>query len=196
MKEFHRNYFSEIKTVKPAVRKSELQRRERVNYSVNSQADLEHQDASNPDPIRHDPSENRHEGVETSKKQAETPPRPLSELAIAIADVCKINPKIATAKQKRELNATYQALKSIGATPADVRLRETWWHTNDWRAKKEGRAPRPDELQAIWEEATAPVKKQSNGTRPPADLPLITAEHKPVISTDERRRIIEARMSK
>lgn len=89
------------------------------------------------------------------------PARPLSELALAIADVCKINPKIPTDKQKRALNATYLALKGIGATPADVRAREKWWYANDWRAKKEGRAPRPDELQAIWEEAAAPVKKQS-----------------------------------
>lgn len=83
-----------------------------------------------------------------------------SELALAIADVCKINPKIATEKQKRSLNATYKALNGIGATPDDVRKREAWWYANDWRAKKEGRAPRPDELQAIWEEAAAPVKKQ------------------------------------
>jgi|GEM_PF-835177 len=99
-------------------------------------------------------------GKEKKESGGDTPTRPLSELAIAIADVCRINPQIATDKQKRTLNATYQALKSIGATPAEVRARESWWYANDWRAKKEGRAPRPDELQAIWEEAAAPVKKQ------------------------------------
>lgn len=57
VKLFHRNYFSEIKTVKPAVRKGELQRKERVNYSVNSYIDSAHQEASNDTPIRHgDPS--------------------------------------------------------------------------------------------------------------------------------------------
>lgn len=57
VKLFHRNYFTEIKTVKPAVRKGELQRKERVNYSVNSHIDSEQQNAVNPDPIRHvDPS--------------------------------------------------------------------------------------------------------------------------------------------
>jgi hypothetical protein len=98
---------------------------------------------------------------EGAREKKDPHPRPLSELALAIADVCKINPKIPTDKQKRALNATYQALKGIGATPADVRARETWWYANDWRAKKEGRAPRPDELQAIWEEAATPIKKQA-----------------------------------
>ncbi len=102
---------------------------------------------------------NTHENTHESGK----PARPLSELAATIADVCKINPKIPTAKQKRALNETYQALKGIGATPADVRARETWWYANDWRAKKEGRAPRPDELQAIWDEAATPVKKNGSG---------------------------------
>ena len=37
--------------------------------------------------------------------------------------------------------------------------------------------------------------RQASITRPPADLPLVTAEAKTVISTDERRRIIEARMT-
>ncbi len=101
----------------------------------------------------------------TKEREGSDHARPLSELALAIADVCKINPKIPTPKQKQALNATYQALKSIGATPADVRARETWWYANAWQVKKEGRAPRPDELQAIWEEAAAPVKK--NGTGPP-----------------------------
>jgi phage replication O-like protein O len=101
---------------------------------------------------------------EKKESGGETHARPLSELALTIADVCKINPKIATEKQKRTLNATYQALKGIGATAIDVRARESWWYANDWRAKKEGRAPRPDELQAIWEEAAAPVKKQPANT--------------------------------
>ncbi len=132
---------------------------------------------------------------EKKESGGETPTRPLSELATAIAEVCKINPLIPTDKQKRALNETYKALKSIGATPADVRTRETWWYANDWRAKKEGRAPRPDELQGIWEEAGAPAKKHTNGNRPPADLPLITAaaDTKQVATPEERRRIIESR---
>lgn len=128
--------------------------------------------------------------------QIQSPPRPLSELATAIADVCKINPKIATAKQKTALNATYQALNSIGATPSDVRQRESWWYANAWQAKKEGRAPRPDELQTIWEEAAAPVRNHlANGTRPPADLPMMTAADsagKAILSAAERKRIVEA----
>jgi hypothetical protein len=133
------------------------------------------------------------QGSGMEETQVEQPTRPLSELAIAIAEVCKINPKVATAKQKRDLNATYKALKSIGATPADVQAREEWWYANDWRAKKEGRAPRPDELQSIWEEAAAPVKKPSvNGTNPPAaDLPLVRAS--PKKTPEEQRAAAERR---
>jgi hypothetical protein len=59
VKLFHRNYFTEIKTVKPAAIKGELQRKKRVNYSVNSHPDSAHQSAANPDPIhQHDPSMN------------------------------------------------------------------------------------------------------------------------------------------
>jgi hypothetical protein len=59
VKLFHRNYFSEIKTVKPAVIKGELQRKKRVNYSVNLHPDSAQQSAVNPDPIhQHDPSMN------------------------------------------------------------------------------------------------------------------------------------------
>lgn len=117
--------------------------------------------------------EKKESGVEET--QAEPSARPLSELAIAIATACKINPKIPTPKQKAALNETYKALKSIGATPADVQARETWWYANAWQAKKEGRAPRPDELQAIWDEAAAPIKQHTNGERKVADLPLVKA---------------------
>ena len=126
---------------------------------------------------------------EKKEREGSTPARPLSELALTIADVCKINPQIPTDKQKRALNATYQALKGIGATPADVRQRETWWYANAWQAKKEGRAPRPDELQAIWDEAAAPIKKQpTNGTHIPAyDLAIDTRTE---LSADQRRAIM------
>lgn len=76
VKLFHRNYFTEIKTAKPAVRKGELQRKERVNYSVNSHIDSSHQEASSGTPIRHgdpsgDPSssETVKNGVEKGEKK-------------------------------------------------------------------------------------------------------------------------------
>lgn len=174
VKLYHRNYFSENKTVKPGAIKGELQRKERVNYSVNSRKGSEQQDAPNPDPIRHvDPSIDPSVG-ESAKKDTEKHSRTLSELALAIADVCKINPKIATKRQREQLNEAYQSLKAIRATPAEVQQRGGWWNANDWRAKKESRPPRPMELVEIWEAATVPIK-QSNATRSPADLPLVTA---------------------
>lgn len=107
--------------------------------------------------------------VDTQKKEKEkkerggehAPARPLSELALTIADVCKINPKIPTDKQKRALNATYQALKAIGATPDDVRARRraapaAWLpcRTSARRSSRPGRAaPRPRALYPIFRPA-------------------------------------------
>ena len=102
------------------------------------------------------------------EKESGKRPRALSELAIAIADVCKINPTLAVPKQRQALNATYSALKAVGATPDDVRVRERWWYENDWRARNEKRPPRPAELQEIWEMATAvPVAQPKNGASKP-----------------------------
>jgi Helix-turn-helix domain len=83
VKLFHRNYFSEIKTVKPAVRKGELQRKERVNYSVNSHTDSPQQDAVNPDPIRHvDPSVDPPTPV-SAEKERKTPDREMVMMLMA-----------------------------------------------------------------------------------------------------------------
>lgn len=102
----------------------------------------------------------------------ETPSRTpaLEELARAIAKTCRINPKIATKKQRDGLNYAYSTLRAIEATATDVEAREVWWYENDWRAKKENRPPRPEELVEVWEVAGSTPNGQKhtrNGTGPP-----------------------------
>lgn len=124
----------------------------------------------------------------TNKGGDDAPAKSPDELALAIADVCKINPKIATEKQRKALNATYQSLKAIGAAPADVKAREAWWYSNDWRAKKEHLPPRPDELLEIWEM----VKGNGQAPKRAADLPLVTATG-PTQTPEERKQAAERR---
>lgn len=81
VKLIHRNYFTENKTVKPAVRKGELQRKEKVNYSVNSSTVSAQQDASNPDPIRQGSVKEPSERGNEQKKQAQAPARTPALLA-------------------------------------------------------------------------------------------------------------------
>lgn len=127
-------------------------------------------------------------GKEKKERGDDAPTKSPDELALAIADVCKINPKIATEKQRKALNATYQSLKAIGAAPADVKAREAWWYSNDWRAKKEHLPPRPDELLEIWEM----VKGNGQAPKRAADLPLVTATG-PTQTPEERKQAAERR---
>jgi hypothetical protein len=120
VKEIHRNYFSEIKTVKPGVkgegiapiknRKGELQRQERVNYSVNSDRDLPQQDAPNPDPIRHVDPSCKNLDLESESKVQDSPARTQAVLAyfeffpghtLTAAQVKKINETVTGIAQWR-----------------------------------------------------------------------------------------------
>ncbi len=125
-------------------------------------------------------------------RESERAPKAPDELALALADACKINPKIATKKQRDALNEAYQSLKSIGATAADVQPRIRYWYAEDWRAKKENRPPRPAELVEIWEQAIA-----SGGALPERkatvyELPVTRRTEMPA----EQRRALLARMPK
>ncbi len=132
-------------------------------------------------------------GVDTQKKGKENKERERgtsdpdltrapSELAITIADVCKINPKVATQKQRQALNEAYTVIRDSGATPDDVRARERWWYANDWRAKKENRPPRPVELQEIWDTATASAPKPTRPIAAPKIAPPADARPAPEVA--------------
>ncbi len=97
-------------------------------------------------------------------------PKHLDPLALAIAETCRINPKIATDKQRQQLNEAYKALKAIGVRPEDIPLRVAWWEQNDWRAQKEpGRPITPKELQDVWEKVTTPPRSPPKANAPPTD---------------------------
>lgn len=150
--------------------------RKSTNYNVESQETSKSMDFQETQK-----SYKEHRLPETTSERV--PARAIDELALAIAETCKINPKIATKRQREQLNEAYQSLKAIGATPAEVQQREKWWYANDWRAKKENRPPKPPELIDIWEYVTVPVKATN---RAPPDLDLVRAA--PNQQTPEERR--------
>jgi len=102
-----------------------------------------------------------------------------NELALAIAEACKIDPKIAISRQRKELNEAYRTLKKADATPDDVRIRERWWYDYDWRAKKEKRPPEPYELIEIWGKATAVIPPSLNGNSAHANGPAPQGQQRP-----------------
>lgn len=105
-----------------------------------------------------------------SLKNGTSEPKHLDPLALAIAETCRINPKIPTDKQRQQLNEAYKALKAIGARPEDIPVRVAWWEQNDWRAQKEpGRPITPKELQDVWEKVTTPSRSPPKANAPPVD---------------------------
>jgi hypothetical protein len=209
VKEIHRNYFSENKTLKQGVKdettspikkqKGELQRKERVNYSVNSDQVSEQQDAPNPIPIRH---EIRHEdsvpvihvGGDHSESASKSAPAPLFE---KLAETCRIPMALATQKQRAELGKAAAKLNDIGATPEQLDRFLVWWESDsNWRSRKareqqrKPEAPRPVEVLEEWGNATsAPTRRPANGPAPPVSARPPDA----VPASEAMRRVLEAR---
>lgn len=172
VKLFHRNYFSENKTVKPGAIKGELQRKERVNYSVNSRKGLEQQDAPSPDPIRHvDPSLDPSVG-ESAKKDTAKPSK-LDDLARALFNLCLIDSDSASKADLAAMRKTYRGLadKNISAEQVCGHFSEYWYSDSNWRTRKahEGNytpePPKPDQVLTEWPKAMAwkPAKKKGSG---------------------------------
>jgi len=74
-----------------------------------------------------------------------------------IAHVCRIDLKLCTKAQRLQVVQTTKALRKAGKTPEDIPKVERWWYLYDWRGKK-GDAPRPAQLQEVWQQATAGTK--------------------------------------
>lgn len=175
VKEFHRNYFTENKTVKSGAQKGELQRKERVNYSVNSSKGLEQQEASNPDPIRQEIRQGDPSVGNRPKKQDETPA-----------------PAIDLYTQLTGRKPIKFAADRIAKEVSDL---SRWRNTvNDWLAS----GYKPNNVVGMLDWYHGKGRHQNNNApanRQPADLPTITAADstKRIATPEDRRRIIEAK---
>lgn len=78
----------------------------------------------------------------------------------AIARVCRIDLKLCTKTQRYQVAQTSKVLRAGGKTPEEVPKVESWWYSYDWRGKK-GDAPRPGQLQDVWEQAM--TQERANG---------------------------------
>lgn len=184
VKNFLRNNFGEIKTVKNDASKRGNLRQEKGKFDAFSDADLPQQDAPNPDPIRHDPSENRQRERKTNKKQAHAP---------AVQAYFDAYP-----------NETLDAdqIADITRTVTDMpRWRDVlrYWKGNGHRARSVLKMlDRYSSGASIADERPGGNRTQQIA-RPPPDLPMITAatnSTKRIPTADERRRIIEATQAK
>lgn len=82
--------------------------------------------------------------------------RPRDALFDALAEVCRVNPRLMTAEQRGAMNQTLGKLREAGHTPQQLREVGEWWRRFDWRGKR-GQAPRPHEVREVWDQAFAPV---------------------------------------
>jgi len=79
----------------------------------------------------------------------------------AVARVCRIDLKICTKAQRGQVAQTTQALRKAGKLPQEIPKVEAWWYDHDWRGKR-GEAPRPAQIQEVWQQAV--TQEQPNGT--------------------------------
>jgi len=196
VKLIHRNYFSENKTVKSSAKgeetspitekKGELQRKEKVNYSVNSDVGLTEQNAPNVDPIRHvDPSYKNLER-ESDLIRDESPAR--TPAVQAYFEV--FSSQSLSATQVAEINAV---VKDI-AKWKDV-LKE--WELNNWSARGIGKML--DRYKSGRTAADERPGDRSNGHAPARAAPqyqVVSAADRPkkqVASLEDRKRILGKR---
>jgi hypothetical protein len=67
----------------------------------------------------------------------------------ALAELCSINLKLMTDKQRGQLNTEVKKLADAGVGPDDLRGFGEWWRTVYWKGK-DGQAPRPSQVREDW----------------------------------------------
>lgn len=101
------------------------------------------------------PDEGQNTALETSaykEDQHDQKPERHGAMFSAVARACRIDTKLCTNAQRNQVAQTAKALSKAGKLPEDIPKVETWWYIHDWRGKK-GEAPRPAQLQEVWEQA-------------------------------------------
>lgn len=104
-----------------------------------------------------------------AKADAHKPSSPKQEATRAmfgvLAQVCQIDLRTLTAKQRGQLNQSGKVLRDAGIAPADVTAFGEWWLANDWRGQR-GDPPRPAQVRETWGQFDAWRKNGgSNGNR-------------------------------
>ena len=87
----------------------------------------------------------------------------------AIAEVCRIDWKICTGKQRAEVNQTTGILRKLNKSPDEVRFVSAWWLVHDWRGKQ-GQAPTPSQLREVWGQAFSAEPPKARQKAPTSTL--------------------------
>jgi hypothetical protein len=77
------------------------------------------------------------------------PPTPAQAMFSSLAVVCRIDLKLLSTTQRRQLNQTGKKLREEGITADDVQEFGKWWFANDWRGQ-ENSPPRPHQVREEW----------------------------------------------
>ena len=90
------------------------------------------------------------------------PPTPAQAMFTALAGVCRINMKLLSDIQRKQLNQSGKILRKEGIGPPDIQAFGDWWFTVDWRGK-DNQSPRPHQVREEWDEFIA-WKDGTDGT--------------------------------
>lgn len=66
-----------------------------------------------------------------------------------LAEVCQIDTKLATEKQRQQLAQSVKKLQAAEVKAAELARFPAWWSAEDWRGKK-GQPPQPHQVRECW----------------------------------------------
>lgn len=97
---------------------------------------------------------------------ADAPPTDSQAMFTTIAEVCGIDWRVCTEKQRGALNQSEKRLRKAGATVTEMRRFASWWSNYDWRGKK-GEHPSPVQVREEWGKFKAWRAEQRTSVPPP-----------------------------
>lgn len=118
----------------------------------------------------------------TEREHVESDPL-YSPMFAEVARACQIDLKVCTKGQRMQVAQTSKALRKAGKMPEEIPKFERWWYAFDWRGKK-GDAPRPAQIQEVWQQATT-QQEYTNGTHSIRQGPGRNSERGPITKADE-----------
>lgn len=89
--------------------------------------------------------------TETPKEESSIEPEKslAQKMFTALAELCCLNLKLITAKERGMINQTEKVLRKADLTPAKIEAFKSWWYANDWRGKQ-GQPPTLNQVRQVW----------------------------------------------
>lgn len=100
---------------------------------------------------------------QTPEKKAREP-TPSQKMFSALVDLCQIDLKLITKKNRGKFNQAEKRMRDNGYCPDDVKDFGEWWYENDWRGTKTGQPPTLEQIRECWGQM---LSWRKNGRSPP-----------------------------